>query len=146
MNIELMLPYIWLAVVVVMSIVEVCTVQFVSIWFVIGALAALIVSVFSPSATLQTIVFIIVTLLMLFLTRPIVKKFLDFKKEDTNAGRFIGKTGFVTQTINNEFGEGLVNVSGSMWTARSIDSSVIKEGENVIVKSIEGVKLIVKKV
>lgn len=83
---------------------------------------------------------------MLFLTRPIVKKFLDFKKEDTNAGRFIGKTGFVTQTINNEFGEGLVNVSGSMWTARSIDSSVIKEGENVIVKSIEGVKLIVKKV
>lgn len=59
-----MLPYIWPAVVVVMSIVEVCTVQFVSIWFVIGALAALIVSVFSPSATLQTIVFIIVTLLI----------------------------------------------------------------------------------
>lgn len=143
---EQFMPYIWLAIIVVMSIFEACTAQFVSIWFVLGALVSMIISIFCPSVTLQIIVFILVALLTLLLTRPFVKKLLNFKKEDTNSGRFIGKTGLVIQTINNEIGEGQVNVSGNIWTARSKDDSIINEGENVVVESIQGVKLIVRKV
>ena len=139
------MPYIWLIVIIVMSILEACTAQLVSIWFVIGAVVSLIVSIFSTSVTLQIIVFIAVTLLMLFLTRPFVKKLFSFKKEDTNSGRYIGKTGIVVKTINNEIGEGQVNIFGSIWTARSVDDSIIAEGENVKVESIQGVKVLVKK-
>lgn len=140
------MPYIWLIVIIVMSILEACTAQLVSIWFVIGAVVSLIVSIFSTSVTLQIIVFIAVTLLMLFSTRPFVKKLFNFKKEDTNSGRYIGKTGVVVKTINNEIGEGQVNIFGSIWTARSVDDSIIDEGENVKVESIQGVKVLVKKI
>lgn len=139
------MSYIWLAIIIVMSIVEACTAQFVSIWFVIGAIVSLVVSIFLPSVTVQIIVFIAVTLLTLLLTRPFVKKLFNFKKEDTNSGRYIGKVGIVIKTINNEIGEGQVNISGSIWTAKSADDSMINEGENVKVESIQGVKVIVKK-
>lgn len=142
---EQFMPYIWLAIIIVMSIFEACTAQFVSIWFVLGALVAMLISIFYPSITLQIIAFILVALLTLLLTRPFVKKLLNFKKEDTNSGRFIGKTGLVIQTINNKIGEGQVSVLGNIWTARSKDDSIIKEGENVIVESIQGVKLVVRK-
>ena len=96
------MPYIWLAVVVVMIIAEVSTAQLVSIWFVIGGIAALITSLFSDNILLQIMVFVAVTLVTLLATRPLVKKILHFKKEDTNAGRYIGRVGLVTVEINNE--------------------------------------------
>lgn len=66
-----------------------------------------------------------------------------FHKAETNADRYIGKTGVVTEEIDNTAGRGLVKVLGSIWTARSEDGAVIAAGENVLVKRIEGVKVIV---
>ncbi len=142
---ESIMPYIWLIVIVVMSVIEALTAQLVSVWFVIGAIASLIVSIITPSVTIQTATFIFVTLVTLIATRPFIKKILNFKKEDTNTGRYIGKTGVVISKINNSLGKGQVNVSGSVWTARSYDDTIIEEGENVVIVSIEGVKLVVKK-
>ena len=142
---ESIMPYIWLIVIIVMSVIEARTAQLVSIWFVIGAVAALIVSIITPSITIQTATFIVVTIITLLATRPFVKKILNFKKEDTNIGRYIGKTGVVISKIDNSLGKGQVNVSGNVWTARSQDDTIIEEGLDVVVMSIEGVKLIVKK-
>lgn len=142
---ESIMPYIWLIVIIVMSVIEALTAQLVSIWFVIGAVAALIVSIITPSITIQTATFIVVTIITLLATRPFVKKILNFKKEDTNIGRYIGKTGVVISKIDNSLGKGQVNVSGNVWTARSQDDTIIEEGLDVVVMSIEGVKLIVKK-
>ncbi len=141
---EQSMPYIWLAVIVIMSVIEAATAQFVSIWFVVGGIAALVTSIFTPSVLIQLIVFIAVTLLTLLLTRPFVKRVLHFKKEDTNVGRYIGKKGIVIEEINNEIGVGQINVSGSVWTARSSNGTVVPKGEEVQVQAIEGVKLIVK--
>lgn len=138
---EQMMPYIWLAVIVVMSLVEASTAQLVSIWFVLGAIVSLIVSVFVPSVLIQLAVFVLVALITLVCTRPFVKKLMHFKKEDTNLGRYIGKTALVIKDINNELGEGQVNVSGSIWTARSVNGEIIETGKSVVVRSIEGVKL-----
>ena len=142
---ESIMPYIWLIVIIVMSVIEALTAQLVSIWFVIGAVVALIVSIITPSITIQTATFIVVTIITLLATRPFVKKILNFKKEDTNIGRYIGKTGVVISKIDNSLGKGQVNVSGNVWTARSQDDTIIEEGLDVVVMSIEGVKLIVKK-
>ena len=135
------MPYVWLAVIVVMAIVEAGTSQLVSFWFVVGGIVALLVSVFVPTIWIQLLVFLVVTGVTLVATRPLVKKMMQFKKEDTNAGRFIGKEGFVIVNIDNEAGTGQVNVGGSIWSAKSVDGSVITKGRSVKVEEIEGVKL-----
>ena len=140
------MPYVWLGVIVVMAVIEGFTTQMVSIWFVFVAIVAFIVSLFGVALPIQLIVFAAVSTVMLIVTRPLVKKIMRFKKEDTNAGRYIGKVGLVITEINNELGVGQVNVSGSVWTARAVDDAVIPKGANVEVESIEGVKLLVKAV
>lgn len=143
---ETYLPYIWLGVIILAAVVEGLTVQLVSIWFVIGGVGALIANLLGAPLWLQTVVFAAVTTITLIGTRPAVKRLMNFKKEDTNAGRYIGETGLVIAEINNTLGVGQVKVRGSIWTARSEDGSNIKEGENVRINSIEGVKLIVKSI
>ena len=137
------MPFVWLAVVVAASILEAVTVQLVSIWFAVGGIAAVIAAACGASLFVQLLVFIGVTAATLLLTRPAVKNMTRFRKTETNADRYIGKTGVVTEEINNTAGRGLVKVLGSVWTARSQDGGVIAAGENVTVQSIEGVKVIV---
>lgn len=140
---ETYLPYFWLAVIIVAAVVEGSTAQLVSIWFVAGGVGALIANLCGAELWTQTVVFVVVTAVTLVSTRPLVKKLMNFKKEETNADRYIGKDGIVIAEINNTLGVGQVNVLGSVWTARSEDGSVIKIGEHVLIKAIEGVKLIV---
>ncbi len=140
------MPFIWILIIVIASITEAFTAQLVSVWFVLGAVASLIASLITSSLWIQVVVFIVVTLISLILTRPIVKRVTSFEKVKTNADKYIGKTGVVIKEINNELGVGQVNILGSIWTAVSCDGSIIAEGENVLVESIQGVKLKVKTV
>ena len=137
------MPYIWLAIVIVMSVAEAVTAQMISIWFVLGAIAALIISIFTNSVTIQILSFVLVTLISLLITKPLVKRVMMFKKEDTNAGRYIGKVAVVTDTIDNKLGTGQVKINGLMWTARSAEDNTIPVNSDVLVERIEGVKLIV---
>ncbi|MDQ5984030.1 MAG: hypothetical protein RUMPE_01061 [Eubacteriales bacterium SKADARSKE-1] len=137
---------IWLGIIIVLSLVELVTAQLVSIWFVIAGIITLIVSLFCESVLIQVIIFAVVTLILLALMKPILKKVMNFKKEDTNLGRNIGKRALVTAEINNDIGTGQVNVSGIIWTARSVDGAIIPKGTSVIVERIEGVKLIVRNI
>lgn len=135
--------YIWLAIIILAVIVEAVTAQLVSIWFLAGGIAALIAGLCGAEIWLQVVLFALVTALVLIVTRPLVKRIMHFKKTDTNADRYIGKEGLVTETINNVEGTGRVTVLGSDWTARSSDDKQIAEGTPVLVERIEGVKLIV---
>lgn len=137
-------PYFWLFVIIAAIVVETMTMQMVSIWMVVGGAAALIAELLDAPFLGQLAVFVLVTALMLAVTRPLVKKLMRFKKVDTNADRYLGKTGVVIAEINNTVGQGQVNVLGSVWTARSADGSVIPAGEHILVRKIEGVKLIVE--
>ena len=137
--------YIWVAVTILAVLVEAETSRMVSIWFVFGALAALIAGLIGANFLIQVIVFAIVTMIALVLTRPLVKNASLFKKEETNAGRYVGKEGIVTVRINNLENEGQVSVLGSSWSARSWDGTPIEENERVVIEKIEGVKLIVSK-
>lgn len=140
---EIYLPYIWLAVIVLAAVLEGVTAQMVSIWFVVGGIGALIASLFHAPVSVQLALFSLLTAVTLAATRPLVKRIMNFKKTDTNAGRYIGQTGSVTVEINNTLETGQVNVLGSVWTARSADGTVIAVGKQVRVQAIEGVKLMV---
>ena len=136
--------FVWLIFAVFMLICEGLTSQLVSIWFVIGGLCAAATCFFTDSILIQSLVFIVVSLVCLVATRPLVKKFVSNKKEPTNSDRLIGRVGLVTTDILNHTGEGQVNVDGKIWSAKSIDDNDIKAGANVKVCSIEGVKLVVE--
>lgn len=137
--------YIWLGVAILAAVVEAAVPALVSIWFVPGGLAALIVSLCGGPVWLQIVLFLAVSCLALIITRPLAKKFQSEKKESTNADMALGRTALVTEDINNILGAGRVNVLGNSWAARSADDSVIPKGETVTVERIEGVKLIVSR-
>lgn len=137
------MSFVWLGVIILAAAIEAGTTQLVSIWAVAGGIAALIAALCGGPIWLQGILFIIVTVLALLITRPLVKRSARFQKTGTNADRYIGKTGIVIQEINNTLGEGQVNVLGSIWSARSEPDQVIAKDSSVFVKRIEGVKLIV---
>ena len=139
-----MMTYIWVGLLAAFIIAEAATAQLVTIWFAIGAFCSFICSFFTQNLVVQIVVFICVSAVALFLTRPIVRKLTETKKEPTNADMVIGAEGIVFEEINNLEATGLVKIKGSMWSARSADDyTVIAEGECVTVERIEGVKLIV---
>lgn len=137
--------YLWAALTVVLVIIEALTVQLVTVWFAAGSLAAAIAALAGANTVWQCVIFVSVSLLALILTRPYVKKAIIKKAVPTNADRCIGKEAVVTETIDNRAGQGQVKIGGVAWTARSEDDSVIERDEVVLVKKIEGVKVIVEK-
>lgn len=135
----------WLIAVIALGIAEAVTVGLVTIWFAVGALAALISSLFGGPLWLQILLFIVVTAVTLVTTRPIVKKYFGKNSHKaTNADMVIGKEAHVTEAINNLKGTGAVRCMGKEWSARSENGEEIDEGEIVVAVKIEGVKLIVK--
>ena len=138
--------FIWIVFAVFMLICEALTSQLVSIWFVLGAVAAAVTCIFTDSLLIQTVVFVAVSLIALIATRPLAKKYINSKKEPTNSDRLIGRVGIVTADIVNISGEGQVNVDGKIWSAKSTDGREIKSGANVRITAIEGVKLVVESV
>lgn len=134
----------WAAAIILFGVAEAVTAQLVSIWFLIGAIAALIAAFFGANLIIQIIVFIAVSILALVITRPLVKKYINPKKEHTNADRVIGQVGIVAEDIDNIKATGQVKADGKIWTARATDNSIIPSGCEVIIEKIDGVKLIVK--
>lgn len=136
--------WIWLVLLVVFVIVELATVQLVTIWFALGSLAALIATFFTDSILIQSVIMVAVSLAALLCTRPFVKKLTKSQKQPTNADMYIGTEGMVTEEIDNLSNSGQLRVKGAVWSARSTDDAVIiPVGQKVIIEKIEGVKLIV---
>ena len=136
------MAFCWLIAFLVFLTIEMITINLVSIWFAIGAIVSMGVAYFTNNVLIQMIVFIVVSLVTLLITKPLVKKFKKVDFVPTNSDRVIGKVGEVTKIITpDEYGE--VKVYGTVWTAFSDD--VLNVGDKVIITNIEGVKLIVKK-
>ncbi len=132
----------WLALSIVLYMLEASTAALVCIWFAIGATAALVCSLFKMSMFSCFAVFVLTSAVMLIFTRKFVKK---FKPESvaTNADALIGKPAVVTKEINPVLDTGAVMVKGNEWSAVSRVGEVIKKGELVEVVAITGVKLVV---
>ena len=137
------MAYMWLIIIILLIIVEVMTINLTTIWFVISGLFALLLSFFTDNFFIQFFVFTIGGIVLLIVTRPILKNIIKEKKESTNLDRVIGMTGIVTEKIKqNATGE--VKVDGKRWTAFANQN--IDTNSTVKVLEIDGVKLKVEKV
>lgn len=133
----------WLIALVALAVLEGVTVTLVSLWFALGALAALITSFFVDNIWVQFAVFLVVSLATLLVIRPLTRRYVTPSQVAINADRAVGAEGIVIQAIDNRKAQGQVTVSGAVWTARSESEEVIPQGAQVRVLRIEGVKLIV---
>ena len=134
----------WLIALIVLLVGEAITIGLTFVWFAVGALGALIVSVLGGALWLQVVVFLALSGVTLALARPVFARFLKTSHAATNADRVIGQTAVVTEQIDNLSGTGQVNVAGQIWSARSAQDVVTPEGTEVRVLKISGVKVIVE--
>lgn len=135
----------WLIIAGLFFIAEMITVGFLVFWFGVGSLLAMIVSFFTSNIIIQTTVFIVSSAILLLVTKPFVKKFVDVKTTKTNAFSIIGKKALVIKEINLH-SVGQIKINGEVWSAEAENDETITEGSEVEIVKINGVKAIVKAV
>lgn len=138
--------YFWFAIAAVLMVIEIATLGLTTIWFAAGALVAGFLNMAGIGIWGQLTAFVIVALILLFMTRPIAFKYLNSQTKKTNVDSLIGEICLVTATIDNLKGTGQVVIRGQEWTARSVNGSLIDEGSKVRIAAISGVKLMVEAV
>lgn len=137
------MEFFWLAIVILLGVIELVTVNLVTIWFIASALVSLLLSFFNIPFIVQFGVFVILGTILLVTTRKTLQKQVDSFKQSTNLDRVIGTEGVVTEKITKH-NNGEVKVDGKRWTA--VSDKTIQEGKIVKIIKIEGVKLIVEEV
>ncbi len=132
--------YLWLILIIILSIIEMTTTNLVCIWFIISGLFSLLLSLVTDSLIIQLTVFVLGGTILLPFTKKISKKFFS-KNEKTNFDRIIGMFGIVTDDITKTK-PGEVKVDGKYWTA--IANKSIKSGSSVKIVEINSTKLVVE--
>lgn len=135
----------WLILLIICIGIELPTMGLTTIWFAGGALVAIFAAVVGAPIWLQAVLFIVVSLLLLFFTRPVAVKYFNKDRVKTNVESMVGRQAIVISEVDNLQGIGQVTVGGQEWSARSADDHVtIAVGAVVTVVAINGVKLVVR--
>ncbi len=135
---------VWLGIFLILLVLEIISLGLTTIWFAGGALAAFAATLLGADIILQAVLFLVVSLVLLFVTRPGAVKYLNRNLTKTNVENVIGKTAKVSRQIDNVNSMGEAVLEGETWTARSENNDIIAEGTLVTVVAVEGVKLIVR--
>lgn len=139
-------PFVWLALLAVLLVIEAITAGLTTIWFAGGALVAAVASYLGVGIAAQWILFLCVSLVLLIFTRPIAVKIMNKGVTKTNVNSLIGQKAVVIHEVNNLAQSGQVKLNDVEWMARtSSDEEIIPENTVVVIKEIHGVKLIVEK-
>ncbi len=142
---DLSMTVIWLIILVVLVVIELLTMGLTTIWFAGGALIAAVASIFGAPLLLQIILFLVVSALLLFFTRPIAVKYFNKDRVRTNAESLVGRQAIVISEVDNLQGIGQVSVGGMEWSAKTKEDGVtLPVGTVVTILAINGVKLIVE--
>lgn len=135
----------WLAIFVILLIIEIVTMGLMTIWFAGGALAAMAAGLIGFETGIQILVFLVVSVLLLVLTRPIAVKYFNQERQKTNAESLIGQQALVLEDIDTLQAAGLVEVRGQEWSAKTDEpNGKIAKNKVVVIEGIQGVKLIVR--
>lgn len=136
----------WLILFVTLLIIEILTMGLTTIWFAGGAIIAYVLAFVGFDLPVQIIVFLLTSIVLLILTRPIAMKFFNQQRQRTNAESLIGQKAVVRESIDTLRGVGRVEVNGMEWSAKTEEQEdTIEEGTIVVIEGIQGVKLIVRK-
>lgn len=136
--------HIWLITAGVFFVLEIFTVGFLVFWFGIAALLAMLVSFITNNIIVQATVFVISSALLIFATKPLVKKLSNKDNIKTNVYSLTGKKAIVIEDIDWATGSGQIKIEGQVWSAKTKEQVNIPKGTEVEIESIEGVKAFVK--
>ncbi|NLK98242.1 MAG: NfeD family protein [Epulopiscium sp.] len=135
---------VWLLLAIGFAIIEMTNASFFIIWFSVGSIGALIISLLTSNFIIQFLVFLIISIVLLSFTHRITKKYIVPKSSyKTNIDVLKNAQGIVIEEINNNKGTGQVKVQGEIWSARSANDEIIAVDTKIIVFDVKGVKLIV---
>ena len=135
----------WIVLFVILLIIEIITLGLTTVWFAGGALIAFLAAYIGAGVIVQVVLFLGVSILLLVLTRPLALKFFNQNREKTNAESLIGQKAVVKEEVNTLHATGRVEVNGMEWSAKTEESDCIAADTVVLIKGIQGVKLIVEK-
>lgn len=135
---------VWLIAAGIFLILEIFTMGFLVFWLSIGCLLAMLISFVTDSIIIQTTVFVLSSGLLIFATKPLVKKFSEKDNAKTNVYSLAGKKAIVTEDIDWATGSGQIKFEGQVWSAKTKEQVNIPKGTEVEIESIEGVKAFVK--
>ena len=135
---------IWLIAAGVFLVLEIFTMGFLVFWLGVGCLLAMLVSFITDSIIIQTTVFVISSGLLIFATKPLVKKFSEKDTTKTNVYSLAGKKAIVIEDIDWIAGTGQIKFEGQVWSAKTLEQTNISKGTEVEIEKIEGVKAFVK--
>ncbi len=138
--------YVWLGLSVLFLFLEGVSVAVISLWFSLGALAAMVTALLGGELWLQIAVFLVVSGALLALMRPVLRKYFTPKLAKTNVDSVIGAEGLVTEEIENLTAQGRVKIGGMYWAARSTDGDPLTVDTKIKVDRVEGVKVFVSPV
>lgn len=135
----------WLALFVVLLVIEIITMGLTTIWFAAGALIAFVAGILGFGVTVQVVVFIVVSAVLLIMTRPLAVKYFNQERQKTNAESLIGQQVLVIEDIDTLEAKGRVEIRGMEWAAKTDEpDGKIAKNTVVVVNGIQGVKLIVR--
>ena len=135
----------WLVLFVVLVLIELATLGLSTIWFAGGALVATLATVFNAPVWLQVVLFLAVSILLLYFTRPLAIKHFNRDRARTNVESYIGRDVIVVSEIDNLQGIGQVTLGGQEWTARTAQEGItLPVGAVGVVTAVDGVKLIIE--
>ena len=138
------LPWFWLSMVIIFTVIEVFTAGLTTIWFAIGSIPMIFISYLPIPFLYQVLLMLVISIVLLIFTRPFAVKKLNANKEKTNVEALIGKSALVTKKIT-KFEKGEVKIDGKIWTAKSVSDEDFEEGTECLLQNIEGVTAIVSK-
>ena len=143
LGINVSMIVVWLAVALIMLVIEALTVGLATIWFAAGALVALIAALLDFSIAVQIVLFLAVSICLLIFTRKIFVEKLKAGSEKTNVDALVGEKAVVVSPIHPYEG-GQVKVGGQVWSAVGENpEETFAVDQLVKINAIEGVKLII---
>jgi membrane protein implicated in regulation of membrane protease activity len=116
---------------------EIATVAFLLGPIGLAAIGAAVVAALGGSIELQIAAFIVLSLLSIFILRPIARRHLKTPPIDkrTGAGALIGRDALVLERVDRDRGQ--VKIGGDHWSARSTNpTDVFEPGDRVLVDSV----------
>ncbi len=135
----------WLILFVILLLIEIFTMGLTTIWFAAGALVAFLAGILGFGMAVQLVVFIVVSTVLLILTRPVAVKYFNKECQKTNAESLIGQQALVLEDVDTLKAQGRVEVRGQEWSAKTDEpDGRIPKNTVVTIEGIQGVKLIVK--
>ena len=137
-------PLFWLILAIVFIIIELSTAALITIWFALSAILLIFISFLEITFLNQVLIFLLIAIVLLLLTRPVLQKKLLKNKVNTNVDSLIGKTALVTKTIT-QFEKGEIKINGLNWSAKAENDGQIAENTECTIVCIEGVTAIVRK-